>query len=95
MKNKTIKKEINNLFGAAEVNVITAIDALTQAVIMDDIASGRRKSRTMPEMMQEVWGKLTSLGAISMDNYFLGDKDGRKNTAAGGKTDKGADKSRS
>ncbi|MBF1637308.1 MAG: hypothetical protein HXO49_02150 [Prevotella sp.] len=94
MKNKTIKKEINNLFGAAEVNVITAIDALTQAVIMDDIASGR-KSRTMAEMMQEVWGKLTSLGAISMDNYFLGDKDGRKNTAAGGKTDKGADKSRS
>lgn len=94
MKNKTIKKEINNLFGAAEVNVITAIDALTQAVIMDDIASGR-KSRTMSEMMQEVWGKLTSLSAISMDNYFLGDKDGRKNTAAGGKTDKGADKSRS
>ena len=94
MKNKVIKKEINNLFGAAEVNVITAIDALTQAVIMDDIASGR-KPRTMPEMMQEVWGKLTSLGAISMDNYFLGDKDGRKNTAAGGKTDKGADKSRS
>lgn len=94
MKNKTIKKEINNLFGAAEVNVITAIDALTQAVIMDDIASGR-KSRTMSEMMQEVWGKLTSLGAISMDNYFLGDKDGRKNTAAGGKTDKGSDKSRS
>lgn len=92
--NKNIKKEINNLFGAAEVNVITAIDALTQAVIMDDIASGR-KPRTMPEMMQEVWGKLTSLGAISMDNYFLGDKDGRKNTAAGGKTDKGSDKSRS
>lgn len=92
MKNKTIKKEINNLFGAAEVNVITAIDALTQAVIMDDIASGR-KSRTMSEMMQEVWGKLTSLGAISMDNYFLGDKDGRKNTAAGGKTDKRSDKS--
>lgn len=91
--NKDIKKEINNLFGVAEVNVITAIDALTQAVIMDDIASGR--PRTMPEMMQEVWGKLTSLGAISMDNYFLGDKNGRKNTAAGGKTDKGADKSRS
>lgn len=94
MKNKDIKKEINNLFGAAEVNVITAIDALTQAVIMDDIASGR-KPRTMPEMMQEVWGKLTSLGAISMDNYFLEGKNGRKNTAAGGKTDKGADKSRS
>lgn len=90
-----LTKLMHEQFGIAEVELVVAIDAITQAVMMkytNEALEGKRDPESDPtdELIEEVSRKMVALFGVALSNYFSGGKNGTDEGENPAETDSGA-----